>query len=281
MHAVSALDALFDKTRSCERCDAPLPPPLSRGRPRRFCLICRPGGQEESRLLSQQRSLARPKSRPCGDCQVEVEREPGSTRYRQYCEPCALKRRVDAQEARNLARRIPGGSYAPPMEWCVECFSSLEPGRILYCSKKCQVSLMIRARSRQRARDRGGLVERRCAECTSAFTTDHPTRNYCGRTCQKRHDDRIKSTLRRSRQTGSEAVNPILVFERDGWRCQMCRRKTPRKLRGKHLPLSPELDHIIPLAAGGEHTYRNTQCLCHDCNNKKGVQVLGQMRLFG
>jgi 5-methylcytosine-specific restriction endonuclease McrA len=76
-----------------------------------------------------------------------------------------------------------------------------------------------------------------------------------------------------------EAVDPIKVFKRDRWRCQLCGRKT-LKQHG-NTPDSPELDHIVPLALGGEHTYVNTQCLCRDCNGKKGARVAGQLRLVG
>lgn len=79
-----------------------------------------------------------------------------------------------------------------------------------------------------------------------------------------------------------ERVDPIKVFERDGWRCQMCRRPTPKKLKGKPKANAPELDHIIPLARGGEHSYRNTQLLCRACNSAKSDKDVGQqMRLFG
>lgn len=44
---------------------------------------------------------------------------------------------------------------------------------------------------------------------------------------------------------------------------------------------APELDHIVSLAEGGEHSMRNTQCLCRKCNQEKGVTTKGQLRLFG
>jgi len=63
-----------------------------------------------------------------------------------------------------------------------------------------------------------------------------------------------------------EDVDPIVVFERDGWVCRLCGIATPREKRGVCEPDAPELDHIIALAAGGEHSYRNTQCACRRCN---------------
>lgn len=78
-----------------------------------------------------------------------------------------------------------------------------------------------------------------------------------------------------------ENVNAVKVFERDGWRCQRCHKKLNPANKGTTKDTAPELDHIIPLAAGGEHSHRNTQCLCRKCNGEKGSNIEGQIRLFG
>ena len=53
------------------------------------------------------------------------------------------------------------------------------------------------------------------------------------------------------------------IYERDGYRCKRCGRKT------KDL----EVDHIIPIAKGGKSTYDNLQTLCHRCNVNKGSNI--------
>ena len=83
----------------------------------------------------------------------------------------------------------------------------------------------------------------------------------------------------RLRQSTVERFDPFEVFERDGWRCHMCGIKTPRKLRGTYEDNAPELDHIVPLAAGGEHSRKNTACSCRKCNITKSDKPLGQLRL--
>lgn len=75
------------------------------------------------------------------------------------------------------------------------------------------------------------------------------------------------------------AVTAPRVFARDGWRCQLCGTRTPKRLRGTYAPNAPELDHIVPIVAGGGHTWDNVQCSCRACNGKKGAKTLGQMRL--
>ncbi|CAN7187248.1 HNH endonuclease [Acidovorax sp. LjRoot117] len=85
----------------------------------------------------------------------------------------------------------------------------------------------------------------------------------------------------KERTQSVEAVNPIKVFDRDKWRCQLCNRKTPKAKRGSYDDDAPELDHIVPLSKGGAHSYLNTQCACRACNSKKSDRPLGQMLLIG
>ena len=51
------------------------------------------------------------------------------------------------------------------------------------------------------------------------------------------------------------------VFERDRYQCQSCGKT---KL---DTPLT--IDHIIPLARGGQNDISNLQTLCCDCNQQK------------
>lgn len=53
------------------------------------------------------------------------------------------------------------------------------------------------------------------------------------------------------------------VYERDGYRCRKCGRRTN----------DLEVDHIIPISKGGKSTFDNLQTLCHRCNMKKGSKI--------
>ena len=35
-----------------------------------------------------------------------------------------------------------------------------------------------------------------------------------------------------------------------------------------------KLDHVVPLAKGGEHSYANVKTACADCNLRKGATLL-------
>lgn len=97
----------------------------------------------------------------------------------------------------------------------------------------------------------------------------------------RKRDKRIYKSRRRAVERGATAdrIDPIKVFERDGWRCHLCGRSTPRRLRGSYESNAPEIDHVIPLAVGGTHTWGNVKCSCRSCNGAKGAQARGQLGL--
>lgn len=109
---------------------------------------------------------------------------------------------------------------------------------------------------------------------------------YCGEECRRAVQQQHKRAARLRRKAATravtvETVDPIKVFERDGWRCRLCGSKAPKAKRGTYEADAPELDHIIPLSRGGEHSYRNTQCACRRCNLEKSDRPLGQLLLIG
>lgn len=74
---------------------------------------------------------------------------------------------------------------------------------------------------------------------------------------------RRRSSARRARKLGQfvEHVDPLVVLERDDNRCGICGLDVD--------PLDFHVDHVIPLALGGEHSYMNTQTAHPSCNSAK------------
>lgn len=137
---------------------------------------------------------------------------------------------------------------------------------------------------------------RHCANCSAPFVAmsgeQFSSTKFCSKVCQNalartrpgyREMQKQAKARRRARKKGAakiERVSPTKVFERDGWRCGICGKLTLQTKRGKMHPRAPELDHIVTLADGGDHTYANTQCACRKCNGLKGAKTYGQLHLF-
>lgn len=108
---------------------------------------------------------------------------------------------------------------------------------------------------------------------------------YCVN-CKKERDayslksQRLKrKLLMKASKVGSVSIKQ--VFDRCGWKCQMCGVKTPKEERGTYKKNAPELDHIVPLSKGGPHTMDNLQLLCRTCNAYKLDRLIpAQMGLF-
>lgn len=145
-----------------------------------------------------------------------------------------------------------------------------------YCGKKCREKFCNDAAT-ARATDRS---ERPCKFCKVSFSPTVVDRRkiFCSPKCRVSWVYKEKSgntARRRTRKYGGkyESLSKWKIFERDGWTCQICGVETPERLSGLWLPNSPELDHIIPLAKGGDHTKSNVQCACASCNRKKGASL--------
>lgn len=74
---------------------------------------------------------------------------------------------------------------------------------------------------------------------------------------------------RRARKRGAfvEKVYKSRVFKRDDGICGICGEPVD--------PLRWHLDHVIPFARGGEHSYANTQVSHPACNLRKAASVAG------
>lgn len=86
----------------------------------------------------------------------------------------------------------------------------------------------------------------------------------------KRKRDLIKAKRRRAaqRRADAEDVDRDVVGQRDGWRCGVCKRRIDRA-KVYPDPMSPSLDHVMPLAQGGRHTYANTRITHLTCNIRR------------
>lgn len=135
-----------------------------------------------------------------------------------------------------------------------------------------------------------------CVECGKSLAgLMYQSRSMCAE-CRKRRRHRLKKEwrkkwnfLRKARNRCKHyevpydpAVKARLVFERDNFRCQICRATCLKKFRlvgDTPHALSPTVDHIVPLSWRRlGHTWDNVQCACWSCNVKKSNKRGGQCR---
>jgi 5-methylcytosine-specific restriction endonuclease McrA len=69
------------------------------------------------------------------------------------------------------------------------------------------------------------------------------------------------------------------VFERDGYRCHLCKRMTKRGAVVPH-PKAPVIDHLVPLGPGDDAMH-NVATACFMCNSKRRDVGPAQLILFG
>lgn len=250
----------------------------------RFCSKRCVYANADSRRPPRDRSKDRPTTRPanckfCGsrfDSYTSTGAPGGWTRC--CSDRCARGHRSQrmraVREERDALRRIASAwAWKPSQEVVDETAALVRISR--YQERKlrkpcecCGAEILCIADGRKKLCD--GCRERRQRDSAKRYR-----KSPAGRARRKR-----EKAVRRARVAiESEAIDPIAVFDRDRWTCQLCGKRTPKRLRGKSVPDAPELDHIIPLALGGGHLWSNVQCACRSCNGAKGAKTQGQLGL--
>jgi hypothetical protein len=182
---------------------------------------------------------------------------------------------------------IPGIKQGPKKYCCAECQRNAYSDRRwkeMICeecgtayrtqngntSKYCSLACFGKADSRRRKAERPA---HHCKKCGKVFFREKRAEGsyvYCSRKCagngvigkaKTPRNWRAGNYRKRARINGVpyEAVDISAVFERDGWRCQICGKATPKENRGTRRSNAPEIDHRVPMSKGGGHTYDNVQ----------------------
>lgn len=156
---------------------------------------------------------------------------------------------------------------------CLHCDASTNL-RSKFCSEACRKAFTWTAE---------------CRHCSQQFTAVGCRRRICSPCRQKairlerKRIKRDRGTYRkRCRKYGghyNSEVTRIKVFQRDGWRCHVCGKKTLR-FWAHNDPREATVDHHpVPLSHGGDHDWHNVRCACRKCNSEKSNRWDGQRRL--
>lgn len=229
--------------------------------------------------------------RTCKVCLAPLGRKPGAGRWPHYCSP----------ECRREAQRV-----TPAAKTCEHCGRDFKSSRD---AKMCSIECRNRARAgnpkhqakaRERARanyaPRSAITfivcrycnELACVRMATAIKCRKPECNLTHRalvTAERRarqgrenygYTDATAAAYHRRRalKRGATVENftPVEIYDRDNWTCGLCSEPVDRNRKWPD-PLSVSLDHIVPLALGGDHSRANTQCAHLSCNVRKGARV--------
>ena len=212
-----------------------------------------------------------PKTTACAGCGKTImlgpgSRPPGVAR----CRPC---QRIETRIRNGGRSRPPRGNTEVRNLVCPQCgesFSTMHPLKD-FCSKRC---------SREASRNYPScfvcgtdLGDRHSEVCLKCFATSS------GVALPSRTDDlesrRSRDTRREYRRRRrewmreeSENIDRVEVFEDDSYVCQLCGAPVLALAKFPH-PLSPSIDHIVPLSKGGRHVRANVQTAHFRCNSAK------------
>lgn len=163
---------------------------------------------------------------------------------------------------------------------CGYCLQSFERGSCVvprYCSATC-------ARREENRRRRAGAdwdrSSRCCAECGESYVPEKWNQRYCSAGCKRRRERRDCPSWSRWKRRSyeqlrdrriraglkQERVELPVVAERDGWCCHLCGGAVTRR--------DWSMDHLVPISAGGEHTYANVALAHQTCNSRRGARPL-------
>lgn len=266
--------------RTCQPCRRDGRSPL---RESRECAVCGSGFHPNYR---EQVNC----SRQCGAAARRAKRRPVERPRRTWtCEVCGVAYRRSYSGQRTCGRVCGAALKArnrsqvvrpePPPKICAQCGSPFTGSRHRYCSAECSA----RAARVQDLRRYGKTPDDadRCESCGVAVPFKRKRCDDCKlatvRAWRKRRKRKVKARLR------GVAHEPYTLAEiaiRDRGVCQLCRKRVAMSQVVPH-PKAPTIDHVLPIAAGGQDVRANVQLAHFECNWQKSDGGTQQLALIG
>lgn len=262
--------------------------------PRRYDKVCERCGREfvarrpEARFCGAECRDAAKYQRPESKARKVKASKAWLQRQRHVCEWCGHEfsgypkrwcsaECKSAERYRNHSSPVNWSCPVPPRRRCDWCARWYYDNGKPHCSVECGAHLYDLAR-----RQRFWLIEwRHCTTCDEVFprAVHHAKSTMC-RSCTIRARRAKDKARRRGATTCGEAFTVQEIGERDGWLCHLC--GDPVVNREYNFgSLDPTIDHLVPVADGGEHTRANVKLAHMICNAKRQTGGNVQLQLIG
>ena len=210
----------------------------------------------------------------CAECGEPIVPNAIGRPRRFCCDAC--KRR--ANNRRVSRARLPTSTTVEKVcPVCGKAFLAKRRNRVYCYDGWCnQESYRRRVRAGQAGRIGERVVE--CDECGESFKASRPEARWCSKACANRHWGRVRARQKRTPSAANYTDREI--FNRDGWRCHICGQKVRQDVGRTH-PDGATIDHIIPIARGGDDEPSNVATAHWRCNrDKRDGAADDQLRLM-
>ncbi len=199
----------------------------------------------------------------CAEPKPEADWHPSQWRKSgRWCRDC-----MSAYYKARLAD-TPERNYDPrPCAWCGDVYIPRTRGRASsFCNRECKDQARKRRERDERLASKAAN-DRRCAHCGSSISADkRRDARYCSDLCNQRAHGRITTTKRRNRRIYME------VLMHSGCVCQLCGESVSLVVKWPH-PMSPSIDHIVPVSHGGTDDLDNLRLTHLTCNVRRGAKA--------
>ena len=204
--------------------------------------------------------------RACSYCKVEFSPVSLVGNSACYCIPCRRKLMTITKQKGTIS-----GLYSvSECRWCLKMFRP-STNRSNCCSRHCSMSLngMIRTTGKTERFSElmickcGKLIGKRFHKCMDCVLKDR---------------DAYQILARRRRylaeRVGDNGISWKSIGDRDGWICHLCGWLVRQNAGTAYVPDGATVDHVIPIARGGTHTWDNVALAHRSCNVSRGAKDL-------
>lgn len=151
--------------------------------------------------------------------------------------------------------------------WCGEEWKPRYPSRATFCSARCKYKSRNAAIAAVTLAAKAWGPVRRCPQCDGELP---PSMRIEAVFCSVRCNEAAHALQRKLRnRTGADGGKTgyirAAVFNRDRWRCGICKRAVSRAKTFPD-PLSGSLDHVLPVCEGGTNDLANLRLVHLRCN---------------